>query len=157
MSFHAVNYQNTVKECQQFSVSQLQQNYVMTLAERLKAARKAAKLTQTELAHKAGLRWQSLVGNVEAGEQDGTTHIAKFAKVLNVSPLWLETGEGPRELAAREPSAAPYFPDDESRLLRAFRLASPELRRSMMRQADGILDDLENPSQLTGNDEPGPG
>jgi transcriptional regulator with XRE-family HTH domain len=156
MSVHAADYQNTVSQSQQFSVLKLQQNYVMTLAERLKAARKAAKLTQTELAHKAGLRWQSLVGNVEAGEQDGTTHIAKFAKVLNVSPLWLETGEGPRDPPMQEPGAASYFPDDESRLLRAFRLASPEMRRSLLRQADGILDDLDNPSQLTGNGDPKP-
>lgn len=127
----------------------------MTLGERLRSARKAAKLTQTELAERAGLRWQSLVANVEGG-QEGTTHIAKFAKVLNVSPLWLETGTGPREHSAKEPDVGAYFPDDESRLLRAFRLAAPDLRRNLLRQADGILEDLENPSQLTGNDEPGP-
>lgn len=129
----------------------------MTLGDRLKAARKAAKLTQTQLADLAGLKWQSLVGNVESGGQGGTTHIAKFAKVLAVNPLWLETGEGPREPLLREPDPAPYIPDEESRLLRAYRLGSLEMRRNLLRQADGILDDLENPSQLTGNDEPRPG
>lgn len=133
------------------------QNCVMSLGDRLKAARKAAGLTQTELAEKAGLKWQSLVGNVETGGQEGTTNIAKFAKVLNVNPLWLETGSGPRESQAKEPDAEQYFPDEEARLLRAYRLASPDLRRSLLRQADGILDDLDNPSRLTGNDDPATG
>lgn len=124
----------------------------MTLGDRLKAARKAAKLTQTELAEKAGLRWQSLVANVETGGQDGTTHIAKFAKVLGVSPLWLETGAGPRELA--EPDPPPYFPEEESRLLRAFRIAPPAVRRNLLRQADGILEDAANPLPLTGTHHP---
>lgn len=115
----------------------------MSLGDRLKAARKAANLTQTELAEKAGLRWQSLVANVETRGQCGTTHIAKFAKALGVSPLWLETGEGPRNLAEPDPPA--YFPDDESRLLRAFRIAPPDLRRNLLRQADGILEDANTP------------
>lgn len=126
----------------------------MTLGDRLKAARKAAKLTQTELADKAGLRWQSLVANVETGGQDGTTHIAKFAKVLGVSPLWLETGAGPRELAA-ETDPPNYLPDEESRLLRAFRIAPPDLRRNLLRQADGILEDANTPLPLTGTHHPG--
>ena len=59
----------------------------------------------------------------------------------------------PLPLAVSESAAKPYnteLEDEESRLLRAYRLASPDLRRNLILQADGILEALNNPSQLTG-------
>lgn len=126
------------------------------LADRLIEARAAMGLSQTELAEKISVR-QSIIGMLESRERKKTSYIPKIAQALNVNPMWLYSGEGPRDPPLREPDTTPYFPDDESRLLRAFRLASPEMRRSLLRLADGILDDLDNPSQLTGNEEPGPG
>lgn len=101
-------------------------------------------MSQTELAHKIGSR-QSVIGMLESGDRKKTAYLPKIAEALKVNPMWLYSGEGPRDLQVNEPGSATYFPDDESRLLRAFRLASPELRRSLLRIADGILDDLQNP------------
>lgn len=127
----------------------------MTFAERLKAARRAKGITQAELARAAGIKGQSLIGNLEAGNQQSTTYVSRIARELGVSPIWLETGSGPKYLVA-EPGPAGYHPNaqDESILLRAYRLASPDLRRSLLWQAQKILDDLDNPSPLTGTHPP---
>ena len=124
------------------------------LASRLISARTTAGLNQTDLAEKIGAR-QSVIGMLESGARKKTTYLTKIAQVLGVSAVWLDSGAGPREVAG-EPNPPNYFPDEESRLLRAFRLAAPELRRNLLRQADGILEDLNNPSQLTGNGKPDP-
>lgn len=157
MSIHAANYHYSVRQCQHLSVLAFAHNSDMDdLASRLISARTAAGLNQTELARLIGAR-QSVIGMLESRARKKTTYLTKLANVLGVSAAWLDSGDGPREPPLQEPDAAPYFPDDESRLLRAFRLASPEIRRSLLRQADGILEDLENPSQLTGDNAPSPG
>lgn len=83
-----------------------------------------------------------------------------IAKALGISVLDLVYGYK-SDPAVKEPEAAydTSSPpnDDESRLLRAYRLADPPLRRALLRQADGILEDLDNPSRLTGGTLPEPG
>lgn len=94
---------------------------------------------------------------LESRARARTAYLPRIAQVLGVNPTWLDSGEGPREPPLHEPDPPTYFADDESRLLRAYRLASTEMRKSLLRQADGILEDLENPSQLTGDIDPQPG
>lgn len=122
------------------------------LASRLISARTAAGLNQTELAGKIGAR-QSVIGMLESGARKKTAYLTKIAQVLGVSAVWLDSGEGPRNLVA-EPDPPSYLPDEESRLLRAFRIAPPNLRRNLLRQADGILEDASTPLPLTGTHRP---
>jgi transcriptional regulator with XRE-family HTH domain len=64
-----------------------------TLAERLKSARKAAGLSQEDLAKSAGIA-QSTIGNIEAGTRKRPREVVALATVLNVAPHWLVTGDG---------------------------------------------------------------
>lgn len=59
----------------------------------MKQARKAAKMTQVELAKRSGLN-QSTISDLEVGKSQGTTYIATLASALGVNALWLETGKG---------------------------------------------------------------
>lgn len=122
------------------------------LASRLISARTAAGLNQEQLGRLIGAS-QSVIGMLESRGRRKTSYLPKIAQVLGVSASWLYSGEGPRAAAA-EPAPDAYYPDDESRLLRAFRIASPDLRRAMLRQADGILEDAANPLPLTGTHHP---
>ena len=66
----------------------------MTLAERLRHARKAhAKLTQTELAEKSGVSQQT-ISNIETGIQTESTDIVPLARACGVSSDWLHDGTG---------------------------------------------------------------
>lgn len=66
----------------------------MELSERLKKARKAAGLTQVELAERAGIK-QASVSEIERGLTRTSGHLVKFAKICGVEPLWLSEGVGP--------------------------------------------------------------
>lgn len=65
----------------------------MNLAQRLKAARQHASLTQKELAQKAGVE-QPLISQIERGINLKSAHIGKLAKACGADPYWLETGYG---------------------------------------------------------------
>lgn len=65
---------------------------------RLLAARKAAGLTQTELAKKAECPLSTIAEAETTGA--GSTYTAQLAHVLGVNALWLATGVGEREIAA---------------------------------------------------------
>lgn len=71
-----------------------------TLGHRIRFARKRASITQADLGAATGLG-QGGISDLEAGRRNSTTVIATMARALNVSPLWLETGEGVMEV---EPS-----------------------------------------------------
>jgi transcriptional regulator with XRE-family HTH domain len=62
---------------------------------RLREARKESGLTQGEVAQALGLS-QGTVSQAEK-EGDGSVHVAAYAKLLQVNPLWLATGEGPKK------------------------------------------------------------
>lgn len=73
-----------------------------TLAERLTASRHAAKLSQSELAKRAGIKNQSTIGMLESGERKTTSYVPALASVLNVPALWLATGTGSNPLETTE-------------------------------------------------------
>lgn len=65
-----------------------------TLAERMKAARKHAKLTQKMLAHKAGVE-QPVISQIENGKNLQSAYLSKIAHACGVSAIWLSDEIGP--------------------------------------------------------------
>jgi len=62
----------------------------------MKLARKAAKMTQIELAKRTGLN-QSTISDLEVGKSQGSTFLATLAAAMGVNALWLESGKGPMQ------------------------------------------------------------
>ena len=80
---------------------------VMELKDRLKLARKHAKLTQAQLADAVGISQPSIT-DLERGKSQKTGYIAQIAKACRVSALWLASGEGsmlPSQAAEPAPGA----------------------------------------------------
>ena len=63
----------------------------MSLANRVKEARKEARLTQIELAEKAGIT-QARLSAIETGYTKNPTCVINIATALCVCPIWLQTG-----------------------------------------------------------------
>lgn len=127
----------------------------MRYGERLKLAR--GKRTQAWLAEESGVS-QSLISQLENSlTATGSEYTPRLARALCVRVDWLADEIGimcDPEVRESLPPEYGRNVDEESILLRAFRLASPDLRRNMLRQAKGILEDLENPLPLTGTNNP---
>ncbi|AYL16396.1 helix-turn-helix domain-containing protein [Pseudomonas syringae pv. actinidiae] len=77
----------------------------MEFKDRLKAARRHAKLNQAELAVRAGIT-QTSISDLERGKSKATAHVAKIADVCGVDALWLSDGQGDMTAALKyiEPS-----------------------------------------------------
>ncbi|SIT43731.1 hypothetical protein BN2476_350262 [Paraburkholderia piptadeniae] len=73
----------------------LYKNPDMKFGERLRQARKAAKLTQVELGRRVGLT-QAAISDLESGNTAGTAQLLPLAKALGVAPEWLLNTTGPR-------------------------------------------------------------
>lgn len=65
----------------------------MELQDRLKTARKAKKLTQTEVADKVGITQASYSG-LERGTSRSTSKLVELANLFDVNATWLATGKG---------------------------------------------------------------
>lgn len=63
------------------------------LKDRIKQARKFAKLSQKELANKVGITQPSL-SELETGRSQSTSFIGSIARICGVDAFWLETGQG---------------------------------------------------------------
>lgn len=97
----------------------------MVIGERLKLARKQAKLSQSELARRAKVT-PSAISQMEAGitKKPSAENLLPIAKALKINPEWLMTGKGerssefagyqrpdgqmPKESEAREAASAQY-------------------------------------------------
>lgn len=111
-----------------------------TLAGRLKWARLQRKLSQTELARRAGVA-QGTIGNLESGGRKDPRRIVEIAGALYCSPAWLASGRGEWDLAkatgdapvAKEKGAVYHVPSAEERtMLEVWRRMSPSDRKSML-------------------------
>jgi transcriptional regulator with XRE-family HTH domain len=109
----------------------------MSIGTRLKQARKAAQLTQIELAAKSGLK-QSTISDLEKGKSSGSTSVAALAQALGVSALWLETGRGeasapgPTLVRSKKREARMILAyDDEEELLDLYRRSSERWREEI--------------------------
>ncbi|WP_438283796.1 LexA family protein [Pseudomonas alabamensis] len=65
-----------------------------TLAERLKAARQHAQLTQKALAQQVGVE-QPVISQLETGKNLQSAHLPKIAHVCGVNAIWLSEALGP--------------------------------------------------------------
>ena len=65
-----------------------------TLAERIKEARRYAKLTQRALAQKVGVE-QPVISQLETGKNLQSAHLSKIAHVCGVNSIWLSDEIGP--------------------------------------------------------------
>ncbi|MEJ5903819.1 helix-turn-helix transcriptional regulator [Pseudomonas kermanshahensis] len=65
-----------------------------TLAQRIKAARGHAKLTQRALALKVGVE-QPVISQLETGKNLQSAHLSKIAHVCGVNSIWLSDEIGP--------------------------------------------------------------
>ncbi|KVZ79950.1 helix-turn-helix domain-containing protein [Burkholderia ubonensis] len=66
---------------------------ISTYGKRLRDARKAARLTQKQLADKVGLK-QATISELENDEYDGSAKTPLIADVLGINALWLAEGKG---------------------------------------------------------------
>lgn len=66
---------------------------IPNLADRLKSARKKAKLTQKELSERADVT-QQVISFLENGKSKDSRFLVNIALALKVSPTWLAKGEG---------------------------------------------------------------
>ncbi len=82
----------------------------MELKDRIKAARKHAKLTQAQLAQRVGLD-QTSISNLEQGKSQGSAYIAQLAAACGVSALWLAAGRGNMNNNEEVPPGAPSEKD----------------------------------------------
>lgn len=64
---------------------------MQTISERVKDKRLALKMTQSELAAKAGVKQQS-IQLIEAGVTKRPRHLLEIAIALNCDPSWLQFG-----------------------------------------------------------------
>ncbi|MFI7799680.1 putative HTH-type transcriptional regulator [Pseudomonas sp. DD1] len=86
-----------------------------TLAERLKEARKHAKLTQAKLATVSGVE-QPLISQLETGKNLQSAHLPKFAHICGVSAIWLSDDIGPMviDLKKEESNVSPAAQNPQS-------------------------------------------
>lgn len=119
-------------------------NVCMSTGERLKQARKAAGMTQAELAKKVGMA-QATISELEGGKSSGTTQIASIALALKVNSLWLETGKGSPTLDKHPPQT-----DDEAAFLALYRRLEPRDREVVFRMAEVLANGSDSSQRKTG-------
>jgi len=78
---------------------------VNKFSDRLRRIRKERGLSQAALARASGLS-QGAISSYETGTRKTTTGIIELAHALDVSPVWLLTGEGPMQSHADVASAS---------------------------------------------------
>lgn len=109
-----------------------------TLGQRIRWARKNAKLTQVQLAAKAGIG-QSALSSLETGATTWTRggNLLRLAMALDVEPDWLETGAGPVQDI--------YTVPPDYRFADIISALSPDNRRRYLSMGNALLaDQLES-------------
>jgi len=107
----------------------------MNTSERIKQARKAAGLTQEELAKKLGVK-HSVISKYECGRVVNLKRdvISKIAEALNVRPSWLMCMDDIKE---NQPTNS-ELDQNSIQLLEAFKSLSKEQQRMIIAQLQGL-------------------
>jgi len=112
------------------------------MADRIRAARRLAGVTQIEAASAMGVH-RGTLGHWERGEGHRPTsrNLERLAEAFDVNYEWLATGRGvPRGAPMNEIPAVRLDcyaqSEEEERLLEAFRRLSPERQRAMLKLVD---------------------
>jgi len=79
-----------------------------TLSSRLREVRLQRKLSQAELAKKAGVA-STTISSIEQGRNRGTTLIVPIAKALGVREEWLVSGKGKKEAGVEPVAGEQYY------------------------------------------------
>lgn len=108
----------------------------MTLADRIRLARRLAGLSQRELASALGVL-RSAVSNWESstGNRPAVASLIQLAQIVRVSVEWLATGGGAVHLFAEAPTltaSSNVISDIEQRLVSAYRQAPAHLKRLIL-------------------------
>ncbi|PRX37794.1 Helix-turn-helix [Meinhardsimonia xiamenensis] len=106
-------------------------NDIATFGDRLAAAREAAGLTQAELARRLGVKLKTLQRWENDLAEPRANKLQMLAGLLNVSIIWLLTGEGEGVTPPGDDSAA--MPEDLPDLLAEIRSLRAELSRTAER------------------------
>lgn len=80
-----------------------------TFGQRVREARKEAKLTQPQLAKAAGLS-QTTISDIERGRNNGSSEVTSLARALNVTPEWLAEGRLPKRIISISGETEPLVP-----------------------------------------------
>ncbi len=102
-----------------------------TLGDRILAAREAAGMTQAQLARRVGIKKATLVGWEEDLSEPRANRMSMMAGVLNVSIMWLMTGEG----EGMDGPQGDNTPQNLADVLRELRMLRSEIRTSSERAA----------------------
>lgn len=103
-----------------------------TFGDRVAGARDAAGMTQAQLARRLGVRKATLVGWEEDLSEPRANKLSMMAGLLNVSIMWLLTGEGEGTSA---PDGDEAFEPDLSSFLAELREIRAEMRANAERAA----------------------
>ncbi|KAA0910658.1 helix-turn-helix transcriptional regulator [Pusillimonas sp. ANT_WB101] len=126
-----------------------------TFGERLRDARKQAKLTQKDVAKRIGMS-QPLLSELENNEYPTSGFTTKLAYLYKVSARWLAEGKGPREASSSEILDDPdvmrvwnaYSGQDEAtKAMVDFLLGGPDFSRPSWMSL-GAAASIENARQL---------
>ena len=103
---------------------------MMTVGDRVRAARQAKGLTMKDLARAIGKN-ESYISELERGGIKRGSHLHRIADVLGIPLHWLETGTGPTVLGGRQrvSEVATAYPSAD--LLAAYRCSSARTRAAV--------------------------
>lgn len=114
----------------------------MSIGQRIKAARKAAGISQADLAQRVGIK-QPTLSDLENDMSKGSTKLASIAKALGVRPYWLETGKGPSDGTAEEEHLPSSLSDEAVAVAIAFdALKLPAQRAAVLAQLRAFGSDI---------------
>lgn len=108
---------------------------------RIKEARKAAKLTQRELAEKLGIKVSTLSGYEIGAHDPKSNNLAKIAQICNTTVDWLlgiDNSDKPQE---NVPHLIEGLDENESRLILVYRELNDSGKMALLRQASYIYSD----------------
>ena len=116
------------RPCDRYS---LNNSAMSNFAERVRAARKKAGLSQTQLAGKAGLS-QTTISDIERGRNEGSRDVVALARALKVEADWLVNGGNTPKQAKPEKPPLPRLTPDQLMLAEIYPSLPAEKKSEML-------------------------
>ncbi|MBM2884882.1 helix-turn-helix transcriptional regulator [Chromobacterium phragmitis] len=114
-----------------------------TVGERLRFIRKQRKLSQAQLAQRAGVG-TSTIGSLECGKSRSSTLLPQIAVAVRANPIWLASGKGQMEPVANSNQGAYAHADSREEL--ALQIAEKGLPEALklVRRILNLLDETNS-------------